>query len=124
MADQLGVDLRPRRVEVGDGRWLELDAAPDDLSVLCEAWAHQGPTKPAQRNKVVSDAFKLLFVAGAGVKKPRLVLLLSDEIAAKPFRGRSWYAAALERPGFEIIVVALPPEIRRHLERIELKLAR
>ena len=89
--------------------------------MLCEAWAHQGPTKPAQRNKVVSDAFKLLFVAGAGVKKPRLVLLLSDEIAAKPFRGRSWYAAALERFGFEIIVVALPPEIRRAIASAQMR---
>jgi hypothetical protein len=40
---------------------------------------------------------------------------LSDDAAAAPFRGRSWYAAALAEFGVEIAVVDLPPEVREQI---------
>jgi hypothetical protein len=112
LADRLGVELVSRRIDLGDGSRVELDAASDDLTVLCEAWAHQGRPKPAQKNKVITDAFKLAFVGRVVGGKPRLVLLLSDEAAAAPFRGRSWHAAALKEFGIEIAVVQLPEAVR------------
>ena len=112
LANQLGVPLAPRRLDLGDGRRIEIDAVTSDLSVLCEAWAHQGPPKPAQKNKVIADAFKLVYAARVVDGDPRLILLLSDEAAAAPFRGRSWYAAALAEMGVEIVIVELPPETR------------
>lgn len=45
----------------------------------------------------------------------RLILLLSDEAAAAPFRGRSWYAAALAEFGVEVAVVELPVEVREQI---------
>ena len=112
LAEELGVPLAPRRVLVADGRWVEVDAAAGDLSVLCEAWAHQGPPKSAQRNKVMTDALKLVFVRDELGNNARLILLLSDEAAAAPFRGRSWYAAALEHFRVEVRVVSLPDATR------------
>jgi hypothetical protein len=112
LSDALNVPLAPRRIDLGGGRRVELDAATADLSVLCEAWAHQGPPRPAQKNKVVTDAFKLTYVARVVGGDPRLILLLSDELAASPFRGRSWYAGALEAFGVEVVVVELPDAIR------------
>jgi hypothetical protein len=116
LGDRLGMQLAPRRVDLGDGRRVELDAASDDLTVLCEAWAHQGPPKPAQKNKVVTDAFKLAFIGRVVGGTPRLILLLSDEAAAAPFRGRSWYAAALKEFGVEIAVVELPEAMRAAIQ--------
>jgi hypothetical protein len=115
LADELGVPLAPRRIDLGEGRRVEIDAASEDLEILCEAWAHQGAPKSAQRNKVLTDAFKLAFTAQAVGGSHRLILLLSDEEAAAPFRGRSWYAAALATFGVEIAVVDLPPEVREQI---------
>lgn len=121
LADQLGVPLAPRRIELGDGRRVEIDAASEDLTILCEAWAHQGAPKSAQRNKVLTDAFKLAFTARAVGAPARLILLLSDEAAAAPFRGRSWYAAALAEFGVEVEVVDLPAELREQIRAAQVR---
>ena len=112
LADELGVPLAPRRIELPSGGRVEIDAASADLSVLCEAWAHQGAPKVAQRNKVVTDAFKLAFVAQTLGGPHRLIILLSDEAAAAPFRGQSWYAGAMRDFGVELAVVELPADVR------------
>ena len=114
LGNRLGAPLAPRRIELGDGRHVEIDAASEDLSILCEAW-HQGAPEPAQRNKVLSDAFKLRFVTKVVGVSPRLILLFSDEAAAAPFRGRSWYTAALRQAGIEIAVVDLPAEVQEQI---------
>ncbi len=89
LADRLGVALSPQRIALEGGARLEIDAVNANRSVLCEAWAHQGPPKSAQRNKVLTDAFKLLYAARIVGGEPRLILLFSDELAAKPFVGNS-----------------------------------
>jgi len=111
LSEQLGVELAPRRVEFDDGVRVELDAASDDLSVLVEVWAHQGAAKSGQRNKVLTDAFKLAFVGRELGGTRRLILLLSDDQAARKFRG-GWPAAALRQSGIEIVVVELDDETR------------
>jgi hypothetical protein len=121
LADQLGVPLAPRRIALGDGRRVEIDGASEDLTVLCEAWAHQGAPKAAQRNKVLTDAFKLAFIGKAIDGSPRLILLLSDDAAAAPFRGRSWYAAALAAFGVEDAVVELPSDVRERVKAAQVR---
>ena len=115
LADELGVPLAPRRINLKDGGRAEVDAASDDLSVLCEAWAHQGAPKAAQKHKVLTDAFKLAYIARFVGGEPRLILLLSDDDAAAPFRGHSWSAAALAEFGIEITVVELPSDLRKRV---------
>ena len=112
LSDELGVPLAPRRIELPAGGRVEIDAASGDLTILCEAWAHQGAPKSAQRNKVLTDAFKLAFVARTLGGPHRLIILLSDEAAAAPFRGQSWYAAAMGEFGVELAVVDLPADVR------------
>lgn len=63
LSRDLGIGLAARRILLAEGGRLELDAASRDLSILCEAWAHQGPPKSAQKMKVLTDAFKLAFAA-------------------------------------------------------------
>lgn len=115
LAQRLGVELRPRALTLPDGERIELDAASDDLTVLCEAWAHQGAAKSAQKHKLLADAFKLTLAARVVGGNPRLFLLLSDEQACKHLRGRSWANAALREFGIELQVVELSDDIRSRI---------
>jgi hypothetical protein len=111
----LGCDLAPSRVHLPDGAWVEVDGLCKDPPVLAEVWAHQGQTKPAQRNKVLADALKLLHVAAQLPVPHRKVLCLSDEQAARPFLGRSWYAGALRSLAIEVLVVPLDDATRERV---------
>lgn len=95
LGEQLGVSLEKKRFIFGDRGWLEIDGVCNDPPIFCEAWAHQGPPKSAQRFKVMSDAFKLLFASQLNGKRARLILAFGDEAAAKHFLGESWMAEAL-----------------------------
>ena len=78
LGERYGVVLRPRRISLEDGIRVEVDGADEELSVLVEAWAHQGPPKAAQKHKVLADVLKLLHVAANVPGSPRLVLCLCD----------------------------------------------
>jgi hypothetical protein len=109
---------RPWRRSLPGGGRLEVDGGTEDSKhpLLVEVWAHQGPPKAAQRAKVLTDAFKLSFAATLLVQRPRLVLLFSDEEAARPFRSPgTWPAAAIRAAGIEIVVVDLPGEERARI---------
>ena len=86
LGQQLGRELNPARLAVPSGERVEVDGADADRSVLVECWAHQGPPKSAQRHKVLADAFKLTWVSTTMYPKPRLILCLSDPLAAAPFQ--------------------------------------
>ena len=58
-----GVTLIKKSWPLAKGSWIELDGFCESPPVLCEAWAHIGPPKSAQKNKVMTDAYKLLFVS-------------------------------------------------------------
>jgi len=109
---ELGVSLTPRRLLLGDGVYIEVDGVCDEPPVLCEVWAHQGPSKVAQGHKVLHDALKLFLAAEVRTPRPRLVLALTDAAATSRFRGRSWYALALHRLGVELLVVDIPQDLR------------
>ncbi|MEU0546748.1 hypothetical protein [Micromonospora sp. NPDC005979] len=110
---RLGCALSPRRFMLEDGSWVEVDGVDENLTVLVEAWAHQGPPKSAQKHKVLADAFRLMFAASSLPTPPRLVLCLCDPQAAHHFTtARSWAAAALRRFGVEVEVVELPTDVR------------
>ena len=112
---ELGVVLAPREIRLSDGSCVKVDGASEDLSVLCEAWAHQGPPKSAQRNKVIVDAFKLSHVARSLGTSPRLILLFSDGAACAPFTRSGWAAGALRTHGIELKVVPLPDDVRQRV---------
>jgi hypothetical protein len=113
--ERLGVALAPARLHLSDGSAVEVDGVGSDPAVLVEAWAHQGPTKPAQKNKVLADAFKLVYVASQLPVAHRKVLCLSDDEAARPFLGQSWYAGALRSMEVEVEVVPLGEEWRERV---------
>ena len=54
--------LNPERIPVPSGERVEVDGVDAHRTVVVECWAHQGAPKPAQRNKVLSHAFKLSWI--------------------------------------------------------------
>lgn len=116
----LGTRLDPRKILTPTGVRVEVDGADQDLTVLVEAWAHQGVVKSAQRHKVLSDALKLVWISSTLYPRPRMVLCLSDQEAARPFLGeRSWAAAALRDLSVEVLVIDLPEHVRARLRRAQ-----
>ncbi|MEV4316859.1 hypothetical protein [Actinocrispum sp. NPDC049592] len=112
LGERLGVVLGPRRIPLGDGVRVEVDGADADLSILVEAWAHHGPPKVAQKYKVLTDAFKLMYVASTLPHSPRLILCLCDPEAARHFTtARSWAAQALRKYGIQVELVQLPADV-------------
>lgn len=120
LSDRVGADLRPTRLDLPGGGWVVVDAYNPTargvdgyyIGIACEAWAHVGDAKPAQRNKVAADILKLMLVRSLVGERLRLILLFGDEAAAKFLRGNSWRAAAVHSLDIEIEVVTLPPDIR------------
>ena len=119
LSNRAGVELRRRDFEDPEGEWLEVDGYCDSPLILCEAWAHLGRPKSAQKNKVMADAFKLLYLERLISKPAQKVLLFADEAAARHFRGRSWMARALKAYGIEVQVVELPEEIRAAVRKAQ-----
>ncbi len=112
LSRRLGVVLAPRRIFHPSGARVEIDGADDGLTFLVECWAHQGPAKVAQKNKLVVDATKLNWVARSLDPKPvRLILCVSDPAAVGHLSGVSWQAHAIRELGVEIEVVNLEPAI-------------
>jgi hypothetical protein len=64
---RLGVGLQKTRFKV-EGCSVEIDGVSAERSVLCEAWAHQGVPKSAQKAKVMTDALKLIFALPEGMR--------------------------------------------------------
>lgn len=119
LAQQLGVHLEPAQVLLPDGSRMEVAGATEDLSVLVEAWAHQGPPKSEDRAKVSKDAFKLAFASRLVGTDPRKILLFSCHEAAHHFTDQGWEAAALREFGIEVIVTPLPDDMRERLFAVQ-----
>ncbi len=113
----LGLELEPAGIRVPSGAHVEVDGADSARSVLVECWAHQGSPKAAQRHKVLSDAFKLTWIATTIYPRPRLVLSISDPKAAAPFLPptRTWAAQAFKDLGVSIELVELPDDVRQRV---------
>ena len=118
LGNEVGAVLMKRRFRPVQGTWTEVDGVCDDPPMLVEVWAHQGPPRPAQKAKVMTDAAKMVWVEAEFFPRgARKMLLLADPAAAAHFRGASWMAAALAHFGIEVRVVDLPPN---HLEAVQI----
>jgi hypothetical protein len=120
-----GVPLTPARLVLQDGAAVQVDGVSQDYSLLCEAYAHQGPLKGGQADKVVADAFKLLYLARLW-PNAELVLLFSDDAAARTFRppSKSWVAKAVASFAVKIEVVSVPAAIRDELRQAQIRQTR
>jgi hypothetical protein len=60
LGEQLGVKLFKHRFRLPERGSFEIDGMCEVPLVLREAWAHHGKPKSAQKNKVMTDAAKLV----------------------------------------------------------------
>ena len=119
LATRLGTTLVKKRVSLPGGGWLEVDGASDSPPIICEAWAHIGLAKSAQKHKLMTDAFKLVFVGQILPPKTRKILVLGDMDAVQHLRGRGWMAQALRASNVEIVIVELPKDARERLREAQ-----
>ncbi|NQT56427.1 MAG: MarR family transcriptional regulator [Desulfobacteraceae bacterium] len=110
LSRHLSVRLAKKRLYTVGRSWLELDGYSKNPLIICEAWAHIGPPKSAQKNKVMADALKLLYVKDFLKENGRCILLFGDEQAASHFQHNSWNAKCLESQGIEVKVMKFTPE--------------
>lgn len=110
---ELGVELNPAVLVGEGGTRVQVDGTDAERTVLAECWAHHGAPKPAQRHKVLADAFKLVWLGDTLRPRPRLILCMADTDAAAPFRSpaKSWAVSALERFEISVQMVTLPQEV-------------
>ena len=112
LSKRLGVTLTKRRFFLEGGGWIEVDGFCESPLILCEAWAHIGPAKSAQKNKVMADAFKLLFVNTLVKGAEKRILLFADREAAAHFQGKSWIAQCLNKHDIIVEIMELPLELK------------
>ena len=119
LSERLGVKLAKKRFSLPGGGWLEVDGGSKSPSILCEAWAHLGPPKSAQKQKVMADAFKLLYASQLGSGPVQMILLFADSEAARHFKGDSWMAQALRASGIEVHVAELSEPVRATIRKAQ-----
>lgn len=104
---QLGAELTPETIDLGDGVRVALDGISADRSVIVEVYGHVGELKGAQGTKLARDAFKLVFVGGR-LGATTLVLAVVDQPAYRYLTGaKTWAAAALRDFGVTVTLIEL-----------------
>ena len=118
---QQGVDLAPAIMKLRDRRF-DVDGycKTDDRVVLAEVWAHIGPAKSAQRNKVLADVLKLALISKIlrEEQPSRTVesyIVFTDQEAAQVIKNESWGALAAAEFGITSAIVELPPALTQQV---------
>ncbi|HKT58030.1 MAG TPA: hypothetical protein VJR25_14805 [Microbacterium sp.] len=107
LSAKLGARLGKVSIPTANGGRVEVDGATEDLSVLVEAYAHQGGLRGGQPKKLATDALKLTWI-GRQVGAKRLILAVADErVEAYLRRPTAWLTQALIDLGVEVISVDL-----------------
>jgi hypothetical protein len=101
LGDRLGTSLRPKPLMLPDGNRVEVEGMDAEGRVLVQLVANQGAYKPAYRNKVMADMFKLLWLRDAMPTAERAVLVVT-ELIVQALGG--WVACAAADLGIEIYV--------------------
>ncbi|MEE1766587.1 hypothetical protein [Streptomyces sp. SP18BB07] len=101
LGDQLGTSLRPKPLMLPDSSRVEVEGIDAAGRVLVQLVSNQGAYKPAYRNKVMADMFKLLWLRNSVPTAERAVLLVT-ELIVQALGG--WVARAAADLGIEVYV--------------------
>ena len=121
VAAALGTALRPRRLHLLAGAYVDVDGVSDDEGILVEVFAHQGALKGGQRHKIATDVLKLITVARERAQAPRLILAFADPTVADWTAGKSWLAAAVATWGVEVMTAELDESARAGLRAAQVR---
>ncbi|MEV7344490.1 hypothetical protein [Streptomyces sp. NPDC093544] len=101
LGERLGTPIRPKPLMLPDGNRVEVEGIDTAGRVLVQLVCNQGAYKPAYRNKVMADMFKLLWLRDSVPTAERAVLLVT-ELIVQALGG--WVALAAADLGIEIYV--------------------
>lgn len=101
LSDRLGTSLRPKPLMLPDASRVEVEGIDAAGRVLVQLVSNQGAYKPAYRNKVMADMFKLLWLRDSVPTAERTVLLVT-ELIVQALGG--WVARAAADLGIEVYV--------------------
>jgi hypothetical protein len=101
LGDRLGTAIRPKPLMLPDGNRVEVEGIDAAGRLLVQLVSNQGAYKPAYRNKVMADMFKLLWLRDSVPTAERAVLLVT-ELIVQALGG--WVALAAADLGIEIYV--------------------
>jgi len=101
LGDRLGAPLRPKPLMLPDGSRVEVEGIDAEGRLLVQLVSNQGAYKPAYRNKVMADMFKLLWLRDSVPTAERAALVVT-ELIVQALGG--WVARAAAELGIEIYV--------------------
>jgi hypothetical protein len=101
LSARLGTALRPKPLMLPGGSRVEVEGIDTAGRVLAQLVTNQGRYKPAYRNKVMADMFKLLWLRESVPTAERAVLVVT-ELIVQALGG--WVALAAADLGIEIYV--------------------
>lgn len=117
LAKQLSFEgsLKPKRMAVLGGGYVQLDACSEDDRILVEAYARQGKLKGAQIKKISQDILKLaLLRRDPRLRDSRAIAVFASEEARDSITG--WIRLAAEQFGIELMVVEIPDALRDEIK--------
>jgi hypothetical protein len=103
LSDELGVELRPRSIDLGDGTRLEIEGADEECGLLIQMVGNQGTFRSLHRNKVMADMFKLTWLRTSMFPHSRIVLCVSETVA-QVFTPAGWTTRAARDLGIEVML--------------------
>lgn len=112
LSAELGLRLRPRLVPLSPGTTFEVEGVDPADTHLVQVVVNRGAFSSNQRNKVLADMFKLLWLRSTRFPDARLCLVLSES-TAEAFRPRSWTSLAAEELGFSLFIVSETGQVSR-----------
>lgn len=106
LAEHLGLRLAPREFSLPDGTRVAVDGADGDPpNVLVQSTRIRGQLKSSHRNKIISNAFKLLWLRDSTFPSAHPLLAVSPE-AARLFSADAWLTIALRHTRIAVVVVS------------------
>ncbi len=101
----LGARVAPRAFTLPDGTRVGVDFADEGRpTILGQCAPMRGPVKSVQRNKLIADAFKLVWLRDTHFPDARVVLAMGEQLSRHLARG-SWLRAAFATHGIAVALV-------------------
>ena len=121
LSKELGFKLIKKRFDLEGARQIELDGFCESPLILCEAWSHIGRPVGCQKDKVMTDALKLIFVNKHFYKgEGECILLFADPDAAALFKhDENWRSQCLQEYDITVEVIKFTEERKAKIQEAQ-----
>lgn len=118
----LGSSLdRNAKVILSGGVYIEPDLYSEKDKIICEIFAHIGPLKGGQKQKISQDILKMLLLEKSKATTYRKVIVVADDRVEKYLNGKSFISESVRQFEIEIKKVNLPDEMFVNVSNAQLR---